>query len=258
MVRKVIAFDLDGTLAPSKSPLPDKMAELLNRLLDKYQVCVMSGGKFGQFEIQLLSNLHISADKLVKLHLMPTCGTRYYKYDGAAGRWTLQYAEDFSRDEKQKIIGALNKGIDHLGYREKKTWGDVIEDRGSQITFSALGQDIVAQLGEEGVRLKENWDPEGIKKHKLRDYVASIIPEFEVRVGGGTSVDITKPGIDKAYGINKLLSLLSISKKDIFFIGDRLEEGGNDYPVKAMGVDCMAISSWQETSLAVEAIVAVS
>ena len=256
MTRKVIAFDLDGTLALSKMPLPDRMSELLNKLLDKYQVCVMSGGKFEQFETQLLNNLKANSAQLSRLHLMPTCGTRYYRYQ--SNKWQQIYAEDFMPAEKAKIIKALNRGIDELGYREKKTWGDIIEDRGSQITFSALGQDVVAALGDEGVRLKEAWDPTVGKKRKLRDFVAKLIPEFEVRVGGGTSIDITKPGIDKAYGIQRLLNMLSISKEDIFFIGDRLEEGGNDYPVKVMGIDCMQISSWQETALVVEAIIKTS
>jgi phosphomannomutase len=258
MVRKVIAFDLDGTLAPSKSPLPDKMNNLLDRLLDKYVVCVMSGGKFEQFEVQLLSNLKVDEGKLTRLHLLPTCGTRYYKYNQKAKKWQKIYAEDFTEQQKKRIIKALNDGIDALGYREKKVWGEIIEDRGSQITFSALGQDIVQQLGEKGIKLKEEWDPTSKKKHKLRNYIAELIPEFEVRVGGGTSIDITKPGIDKAYGIKKILNLLSISKEDIFFIGDRLEEGGNDYPVAAMGVDSMAISNWQETALAIEAVLNVT
>jgi HAD superfamily hydrolase (TIGR01484 family) len=254
--RKVIAFDLDGTLSASKSPITDRMADLINRLLEKYQVCVMSGGKFEQFETQFLSHLRTEPARLGKLHIMPTCGTRYYKFE--KGEWTLKYAEDLTPTQKNKIIKALNAGVDHFGYSEKKTWGETIEDRGSQITFSALGQDIAAQLGSEGVRLKAAWDPKDDKKRKLRDYVARIIPEFEVRVGGGTSVDITKPGIDKGYGMQKLLNMLSISKEDIFFIGDRLEEGGNDYPVKAMGVDCMAINRWQETALVIEAILNVT
>ena len=232
------------------------MVELIGKLLEKYQVCVMSGGKFEQFEQQFLAHLKSEPARLAKLHIMPTCGTRYYRFE--KGKWHQQYAEDFTTGQKQKIIKALSQAIDELGFREKKTWGDIIEDRGSQITFSALGQDIVTQLGEEGVRLKERWDADGTKKHKLRDFVTELIPEFEVRIGGGTSIDITKPGIDKAYGMQKLLDLLSIKKEEVFFIGDRLEEGGNDYPVKAMGIDCMAISHWQETALAVEAILAVS
>lgn len=258
MTKKVIAFDLDGTLADSKSPLEDRMAELLNQLLDVFHVCVISGGKFGQFEKQLLANLQVSPMKLEKLHIMPTCGTRYYVYSVAGKEWQQVYAEDFTEKEKQKIIAALNKGFDDLDYREKEVWGDCIEDRGSQVTFSVLGQDIVDKLGKEGVKRKEAWDPDNHKKNELRDYIAKLIPEFEVRVGGVTSIDITKLGIDKAYGMKKLMGLLDISKDEILFIGDRLAEGGNDYPVKAMGIDCMEIAHWQETALVVQAILYVS
>lgn len=251
--RKVIAFDLDGTLAPSKSALPDRMGGLLTELLEKYQVCVMSGGKFEQFEKQLLSNLHAEPRLLEKLHLMPTCGTRYYRHNGQ--QWHKIYSEDLTERQKQKIIKALAETAKKLGLEEKKIYGEVIEDRGSQMSWSALGQDIIEHLGEEGIRLKEEWDTDNKKKLRMLDDLAPKLEEFEVRAGGLTTIDVTKKGIDKAYGIKKLLDLLSISKKDIFFIGDRLAEGGNDYPVKAMGVDCMEISHWQETALVVEAIV---
>jgi phosphomannomutase len=256
MKRKVIGFDLDGTLAPSKSALPDRMAEALSNLLDKYEVLVISGGKFAQFEKQLLSNLKADPEKLAKLHLMPTCGTRYLRFK--SGKWELVYAEDFTEAEKAQIIKALNKAVDQLGLRESKIYGQTIEDRDSQITFSALGQDIVEELGEAGARLKEEWDPDNKKKQALRDEAAKMLPDYEVRVGGATSVDITKPGIDKAYGIQKLMDMLNLTKEDTLFIGDRLTPGGNDYPVKEFGIDCMEISHWEETTLVVEAICNVS
>lgn len=246
-MKKVIAFDLDGTLAESKSALNDHVAELLDALLDYFHVCVISGGKFGQFEKQLLSNLKVEPIKLEKLHLMPTCGTRYYKYDVAKSEWEQVYAEDFTAVQKKAIIKALNEGMDMLGYREAKPWGDLIEDRGSQITFSALGQ-------EAPVDAKEAWDPSNQKKTKLRDVVAELIPEFEVRAGGTTSIDVTKLGIDKAYGMQKLMAMLGISKEDILFFGDRLTEGGNDYPVKAMGIDSLEVSHWQDTARSLQAI----
>ena len=254
MAKKLIAFDLDGTLAPSKSPLPDKMAGLIQALLQKFEVCVISGGKFGQFEKQLLGNLEASHHELQRLHIMPTCGTRYYLFNPSTDKWDLQYAEDFTESEKEKIKEALNKGFDDLGYREKKVYGETLEDRGSQITFSVLGQDIVDELGMKGVEMKEAWDPDNRKKQEIRDYVAPLIPEFEVRVGGVTSIDVTKKGIDKAYGMRKLMSSLEIGKDEILFIGDRLQEGGNDYPVKAMGIDTVAVKSWEETAVVIDAL----
>lgn len=253
-MKKLIAFDLDGTLAPSKSPLPARVAGLIKQLLGRYEVCVISGGKFGQFELQLLNDLEASPTELQRLHLMPTCGTRYYLYDIASSKWELQYAEDFTEAEKEKIKKALNKGFDDLKLREKKTYGETLEDRGSQVTFSVLGQDIVSELGPKGVEIKEAWDPDDSKKKRVRDYIAPMIPEFEVRVGGVTSIDVTKLGIDKAYGMKKLMAMLEFSKEDILFVGDRLVEGGNDYPVKAAGIDSISVKSWEDTALVVETI----
>lgn len=249
MRRKVIAFDLDGTLAESKAALTDEMAEVLNELLTKFQVCVISGGKFEQFEKQLLANLKADPIKAEALHLMPTCGTRYYRFDIISLEWQKIYAEDFTKDEKDTIIAALNDGLDALGMREAKPWGDIIEDRGSQVTLSALGQ-------EAPVKDKEDWDPDNSKKQKLRDYVAEKIPQFEVRSGGSTSIDVTKLGIDKAYGMQRLMDILQVTKDEILFFGDRLTEGGNDYPVKAMGIDTLEVSHWQHTLIALRAILA--
>jgi len=253
-MKKVIAFDLDGTLAPSKSPLPDRMGMAIARLLDHFDVCVISGGKFAQFEKQLLNDLQAGPERLTRLHLMPTCGTQYYHYNVASTSWERVYAELFTEDEKKRITAALNKGFDDLHYRAKKVYGEEVEDRGSQITFSTYGQDIVDVLGEEGLRQKEAWDPDDKKKQELRDYIGPLIPDFEVRVGGITSIDVTKPGIDKAYGMRKLMGMLEIGQEDILFLGDRLREGGNDYPVKEFGIDCLEVSRWEDTALVVEGI----
>ena len=145
----------------------------------------------------------------------------------------------------------LEEGAKHLGLWPDNPAGEIIEDRESQITYSALGQKALAED-------KYSWDPDGVKKHKLRDYAAERLPGLEVRVGGTTSVDITRPGIDKAYGMKKLCEILALSLEDILFFGDKLEEGGNDFPVKAMGIDCIAVKKWEDTALAIETICHVS
>ncbi|MEO6760811.1 MAG: HAD-IIB family hydrolase [Candidatus Saccharimonadales bacterium] len=253
-MKKVIAFDLDGTLAPSKSTMPDRMNEAFTALLPYYELCVISGGKFAQFEAQILNSLKTSPAQLERLHLMPTCGTQYYRYDITKQRWNRVYAELIPEADKKKIAAALQKGFKDLGFEAKKTYGPTVEDRESQITYSVLGQDIVAELGDKGVEIKSAWDPDDSKKQAVRDYVAPFLPDYEVRVGGVTSIDVTRPGIDKAYGMQKLMEIMEIGKDDILFLGDRIREGGNDYPVKAMGIDSLEVSRWEDTALVLEGI----
>lgn len=249
-MKKLIAFDLDDTLAITKSAISDRMAELLGELLEKYQVCVISGGNFEQFKKQVIDNLNVEHRLLMNMHLMPTCGTRYYRFDEIHKEWKLIYAEDIPDIDKQRIIDALTAAAKETGYLEEKPYGEIVEDRGSQITFSACGQEAPPEV-------KYEWDPEQKKRLKIREKVVQVIDDYEVRIGGTTSIDVTKPGIDKAYGMEKLINELEISKDEILFIGDKLDEGGNDYPVKAMGIDTIAVERWEDTALVIEALVKV-
>lgn len=250
--RQVIAFDLDDTLAVTKSPISDQMSELLRKLLERYDVCIISGGKYEQFRMQVVDRLDAPAHVLNRLHLMPTCGTRYYRYDELKTEWALQYAEDLTDAEKAEIMQVLETSAKETGLWVEKPYGDIIEDRGSQVTYSALGQQAPADK-------KYEWAAENAKgKKELRDLVASRLPNLEVRLGGSTSLDITRIGIDKAYGMEKLMQALEIGKDDILFIGDKLEEGGNDYPVKAMGIDSIAVEGWEDTALVIRGVLAVS
>lgn len=255
-MKKLIAFDLDGTLAPSKSHFDPRMVALFNRLLAKYHVCVISGGKYELFQRQFLTQITTEPDSLERLHLMPTSGTRYYRFQN--NEWKQQYAEDFTPAQKKKIIRALEEGLEESGYKADKTYGELIEDRDSQITLSILGQEIVAELGDEGVQIKESWDPDGKKKLKIRDIVAPKIPEFNVRAAGATSIDVTLPGVDKAYGMEKLMDATKFKKEEILFMGDKIIPGGNDYAVEEMGIDCISVRNWEDTSYAIEGILGVS
>jgi phosphomannomutase len=245
-VKKLIVFDLDGTLAESKSPVDSEMSELLHHLLSIVKVAVISGGDWPQFEKQLLSNL--PHDKtMANLSLLPTCGTKFYRYDSAA--WKMIYSEDLSAEERGKILDALKKTISSADSKAGKLWGEQVEDRGSQITFSALGQH--APLKE-----KDKWDPDISKRKKIKAILDGFLPDFSVRIGGSTSIDITKPGIDKAYGIRKLRDLLSISVKEMIYIGDALYVGGNDYPATQVGVDCIPVKDPDETKRVIQTIIA--
>ena len=244
-MKKLIVFDLDGTLAESKSPLDVEMSKLLNSLLSIVKVAVISGGDWPQFEKQDLANLNQGAG-LQNLSLLPTCGTKFYRYDSA---WTKIYSEDFTAEEKAKITRSLQQVSDDSGFKPVRVWGEVIEDRGSQITFSALGQ-------QAPLEAKEKWDPDFSKRKKMQERLAQLIPEFSVRLGGTTSVDVTKPGIDKAYGIGKLRDTLGIAIREMIFVGDALFPGGNDYPAEEAGALSIQVKNPHETKRVVETIIA--
>lgn len=244
-MKKLIVFDLDGTLAESKSSLDAEMSALLSKLLGVVKVAVISGGDWPQFEKQLLSNFPHD-NRLKNLSLLPTCGTKYYEY---VVNWEKIYSEDFTACEKGEIISSLKQTIESSGFKAAKVWGDVIEDRGSQITFSALGQ-------QAPIEEKKKWDPDFKKRKQMKERLDQLIPEFSVRLGGTTSVDITKPGIDKAYGIGKLRDTLGIAIKEMIFVGDALFPGGNDYPAKEAGALSIQVRDPDESKRVIEAIIA--
>ncbi|MDF2555434.1 MAG: putative hydrolase of the superfamily [Microbacterium sp.] len=244
---KLLAFDLDDTLAPSKSAVDPRIARLLLDLAERVEVAIISGGQLAQFRAQVVERLpETTPDVLSHLHLLPTCGTQYYRID-ADGIRTV-YAHALTDDEKSRALAAVEEEARRLGLWAEETWGDILEDRGSQITFSALGQ-------RAPLDAKTAWDPTGAKKNSLREAVAARIPDLEVRSGGSTSVDITHRGIDKAYGMTRLSEQTGIALDDMLFLGDRLDPDGNDYPVLAMGVECHAVEGWEDTAEYLERLI---
>jgi phosphomannomutase len=244
-MKRLIIFDLDGTLAQSKGALDSEMAALLCDLLCVAKVAIISGGNWPQFEKQILANLPLD-NRLKNLSLLPTCGTKFFQYESG---WKLLYSEDFTTEEKAKIIASLKQVIATVHFETSGPWGEVIEDRGSQITFSALGQQ--APIDE-----KEKWDPDFTKRKKMKALLDDLIPEVSVRLGGTTSIDITQQGIDKAYGIRKLRDTLGIGIDEMIFVGDALFPGGNDYPAKEAGATSIRVSGPSETKRVIETIIA--
>jgi HAD superfamily hydrolase (TIGR01484 family) len=244
-MKSLVAFDLDGTLAQSKAPLDEEMSALLNQLLGCIRVAVISGGDWPQFETQMLPRLTHDG-RLKNLSVLPTCGSKFYVYDGG---WKKLYAEDFSPAEASKIKAAFDTAIKATGFAPERHWGDLIEDRGSQVTFSALGQ-------KAPLDAKKDWDPDFAKRKKIKAALDGLIPEFSVSLGGSTSIDVTRPGIDKGYGIRKLRDTLHIAIEDMLFIGDAIFPGGNDYAAKEAGAESICVRDPEETKRVIEAVIA--
>lgn len=244
--KKVLIFDLDGTLAESKQPLDPEMAWLLAELLEDRKVAVISGGSFEQFKRQFIASLPQGPVKLENLFLFPATATSFYRYEGSG--WEQVYGHALSAHDKKRIISALEHAEAKAGIAAHKTYGQKIEDRGTQVTYSGLGQ-------EAPLKEKLLWDPHQAKRKKMAAYLELLIPDFSAKIGGTTSIDVTHKGIDKAYGIHQIEHVLSTPIKDMAFVGDAIFPGGNDYAALSTGIDCSKVKDVEATKRLIQGII---
>ncbi|MBI2598922.1 HAD-IIB family hydrolase [Candidatus Curtissbacteria bacterium] len=251
--KNLIVFDLDGTLAPSKSTIDKEMNRLLERLLMQKNVAVIGGGKLELFKHQLLNRLKVPKDLLTKLFLFPVTATSFFRYNNG---WKNIYTHNLTADQVDRIMSAFTKVFKEIDYKKpEKTYGETIENRGSQITWSALGQDVVKVLGDKGVELKNKWrDKNTPLKLKIAKLLQKYLPDLEVHAAGYTSIDITKKGIDKAYGLKQMEKFLKVKIKNMVFIGDAIFPGGNDYAITKTPVDYFAIKDPEEAKKVIRKI----
>lgn len=242
---ELIAFDIDGTLTRSKSPIEDNplvdtdMSDLLNKLMGKYKVAIISGASMQQFQNQILAHLTKDTDLLKNMYLLPTNGSTMCTYTGSD--WDCPTPDMLTQDEKDKIYEAFNKMFAEVGFHiPEHIYGEVIEDRGSQITFSAFGQ-------KAPVEIKEAWDKDHHKREQMISALAKYLPDFASHIGGTTSIDVTRKWIDKAYGLRKLLKYLNIDSQKLLYVGDELQPGGNDSPALEVAGECKSVNGPDET-----------
>lgn len=251
---KLVAFDLDGTLALSKQSIDDSMAEILMDLLSKTKVAVISGGSFEQFKIQLLEKLMNQGESeiapiLANLILLPTDGSCRYGYDVESGEWKKLHEELFPDAIKEKVTKMLESIINEPSYDLPAIiYGERVEDRGTQITFSALGQ-------RAPLELKSKWDPTQSKRLTIKKELEELIPEIDAVVGGTTSIDILPKGFNKAVGLVQLLKSLDLQKEEIVFIGDAVFPGGNDYSPYEAGIKTIKTAGPEETKQIIQDII---
>ena len=241
---ELIAFDIDGTITRSKSPLEDSplvdtdMSDLLNKLMDKYKVAIISGASMKQFETQVLAHLTKDAGRLKNLYLLPTNGTTLCTY--AENKWECPPVNALTQEEKNKIYEAFNKMFKEVGFAiPKHIYGEVVEDRGSQITFSAFGQNAP-------IEIKEAWDKDHLKREQMVRVLKKYLPDFASHIGGTTSIDVTRKGIDKAYGLRELLKYLGLTSKKLLYVGDELYPDGNDAPALEVAGECRPVKDPEE------------
>ncbi len=252
----IIGFDMDNTLTLSRMTLDDEMGKLLCQLLTKKKVGIISGSAFNQFQKQVLDHLPCRNDSeeeknklLSNFYVLPTIGAALYQYRNG---WKQVYERKLTPEERDSIFAAFDKAFAETGFAvEKKIYGEMIEDRGTQVTFSALGS-------QAPIELKEKWDPERIKRRPLLDKLKELLPDFTVNFGGTTSIDIARKGIDKGFGMKQLASHLNSSIQRIVYVGDGLYPDGNDAAVIPLGIECFQVNSPEDTKKLIHTIIGVA
>lgn len=245
-MHSLIIFDLDDTLAESKAQLKPNMAEALTKLLSMKKVAIITGGKYEQIAKQVVSQLPEGAN-LSNLYLFPTCGASFYQFTD--GKWENVYEQKLSQEEVQKIFTALREAQLEAGVvTEWPLYGEQIEDRGTQVSWSALGQQCPGDI-------KVTWDPDQKKRLSMLPFLQAKIPEFEARVGGATTIDVTRKWVDKKYGIYQMEKYLGVPLSEMLFIGDAIFPGGNDYAAVEAGIDYKKTTGPEMTHTLIEEIV---
>ncbi|MBQ3474030.1 HAD-IIB family hydrolase [Candidatus Saccharibacteria bacterium] len=253
-MKKVLSFDIDQTLNVAKTPITDDIAELLTKCLDHFEVCPISGQKFDQFLIQIVDRMKdATPEQLTHLHLFVAQGTQYYRYNLEKKDWEQVYNYPLTDEQVKKITETIEKAAKELGYWEEdklKPGDEIIENRLSQVTFSALGQ-------KAGTEEKYAWDPDHKKREKIVARCKELSPEFDYEIGGTTSINAITPGMNKVFGMTHLLEELNVEKKDILYFGDMTQPGGNDYPVVEMGIETITVRNHEDTAFALRGILGV-
>lgn len=231
---KLIVFDIDNTLSESRTPVDGEMTELIEKLLERYRVGIISGEAFERMRAQLGERLLSRWVHPDSLFLLPTSGSELYTYQG--GVWTQAYAHPLTEEEKEQIRNAFMKVLG-LSRSELDYY---LEDRNTQMTYAGLG--ISAARND-----KDRWDPDQNKRRALVAELKKYIPEFEMGMGGTTSIDVNKKGMNKGFGVQKLMEYLTLRPEEIMFVGDALYAGGNDQPVKDVGVSTHMVKGPEDT-----------
>lgn len=236
-------FDLDDTLAESFKRPSDAMLQRLERLLEYIPVAIMTGAGFKRMESQFLPEI-AAAPRSDRFYLFPNSAAQCYVHEN--GDWQLAYNLAFTSEERVHIKETIQKIVDgNEIFKGIPHWGERLFDREAQVAYTPVGI-------EASLETKQTWDTGGTKRKALWETLKQAMPEFEILLGGTTTIDITRKGINKAYGVRWLSEHLTIPTNEMFYAGDAFYDDGNDAVVVPTGIVTRAVSSPAETETVID------
>lgn len=238
---RAVVFDLDGTLADALTPPTREITVRLEKLLALIPVAIMSAASFKRISERVLP--HITAPASMKGFYV-FADTSSQCFECKDGSWTASYSLELTAEEKADIRKTITDGISSLQIIDAGE-AFTIDVRETQVTFAALELDAPLEV-------KKLWDPSRRKRQQLKDYLETHLPGFDATIGGWRSIDITRKGIDKAYGISWLSARLEARPSELLFVGDAFYPGGNDFPVLATGAQTLQVAGPNDTQRVID------
>ena len=222
-------FDVDGTLTPSRQRMDTNFAVYFVDFCCKYDVYLVTGSDKEKTVEQVGEEIY----SLVK-RVYNCSGNDVWEGETHIRSNTWRLPEDAHTWLSKELTSStfpLRTGL-HF------------EHRPGMVNFSVVGRN--ATLGERQLYVK--YDKEENERNKIAESFNSLFPDIEARPGGETGIDIAPKGSDKSQ------ILVDFNHEDhIHFFGDRMDEGGNDYPLKKALWDdyyqqtCYHVTDWQDT-----------
>jgi len=233
---KVFLLDLDGTLTAARRRATYGMLVALSQLAQRGRVGIVSGSGFDYIFEQLGRPLHPG------FLILPCNGTQVFEFDPGNEVWKKTFGMDMRQEVGQDNYAALILELTNIlhdavrDYRSLPLTGNFISYRPSLVNFCPIGRDAGLEERAAFVRLDQ---AEGLRKwmlQELQEWNEDIIayphvnepaphPGFEFALGGQTSLDIFPKGWDKSF------ALRHFPDQEVYFVGDKCTEGGNDYAI---------------------------
>lgn len=233
--KKVIIADVDDTICETCHVISEEMTEQVSNMIKEGYIFAFISGTKLSYLLEMISS------RLKEKHfLLATTGTRCVEvYENQGNKEVYSYV--LEQKEKKEILQALEILTTKFNIKPLTTKEDQIQDRDSQITLSAIGRNAPLEL-------KKKHDPDGKKREEWVAFLKTILDEnrYEMNIAGTTSIDVTRKGLDKGWGIRKFSQHYNVPLNSILFFGDKIYPGGNDYPASKV-VDCISVKTPEET-----------
>ena len=227
-------FDVDGTLTPSRLPMTKEFQKFFKQWIKKNKFYLVTGSDLPKLQEQL-NYLDIEAEGI-----FTCCGNQFWKPDPSIVNTSAELIYDNKFEMTNKLKSSLEVMLMSSQYPHR--YGNHIEDRGSMVNFSIVGRNCTQEQREKYYE----WDKEKGERRKMSIFLKNKFKDLDAVIGGQISIDIYPKGNDKSQVLNVIEQERLVPPNEYIFIGDGIENGGNDYPLAEL-MDNTEICDWYHT-----------